>query len=97
MPLGFKVPTDIGNQQKVDSTLAFIYQHATEEEQARAEDYPDVLVIRKVEDEEEVEEVEEQYFPTGRPLTLNLDHLSVAQQAQVRALCSTWTRHTSGA
>lgn len=51
----------------------------------RTEKAADVLLIRKVEDEEEIEE---QYLPHWKPTTLELDHLSAVQQSQIRDLCS---------
>lgn len=34
------------------------------------------------------EEVEEQYLPTGRPSTLEFNHLTAVQQSQMRDICS---------
>ena len=45
----------------------------------------DVLMIRHVQDEDEVEE---QYLPSPSEGALNLSHLSPAQQADVHRLCS---------
>lgn len=44
---------------------------------------PSVLLIRSVGDEE----MEEQYLPVPVPSVPNLDHLTEAQQSQVRSLC----------
>ncbi len=45
----------------------------------------EVLMLRRVEDEDEVHE---QYLPISSRATLDLQHLSLHQQAEVQDLCS---------